>query len=349
MKKYILIVLAIFVCSTIYGQKSAAARSAVRQAYKTSIKQNVRNGAKTASKNAVKNSLQDAMVNRSSKAVVRKRLTSEMRINGVTSLRTLSRVHLKEKLSKSLSFKDRRVSHQENQSWKHTRNKQLSNVKRYADRGFNAAKQKVNKIVSNNSFFEENKFLISKNPDGSIVCRYPNHSTSAIISIDGKKLYAKAGCTVSSRSRNEFLTNPEPNMTYIVDDIIEYKTDKYGRVIYARANETDLYKSAINRLDRPKDYLKQIVNEAGVSSSEYDAGHLFSFALGGPHEKINLVPMKNTWQRPGGEWGNLENRRQKAVKNGGKVLTEIFLDYSKHPTVPEIHVESIIDGVKFQL
>lgn len=100
MKKYILIVLAIFVCSSIYGQKNAAARSAVRQAYKTSIKQNVRNGAKTASKNAVKNSLQEAMVNRTSKAVVRKNLASEMRRSGFISLSKQCKSMLSSNLSK---------------------------------------------------------------------------------------------------------------------------------------------------------------------------------------------------------------------------------------------------------
>ena len=174
--------------------------------------------------------------------------------------------------------------------------------------------------------------LVSKNfPDTKIL-------------IKNNTIFANAGSLKGAGPLNQFLSNPLPNKTYIVDDCFIYKTDEFGRVIYASADRTKAFN--IERLGRDSKTQKRIKELLdGVDGD--DAGHLFANSTGGPNELINQVPMSSNINRSGGLWRNLEELEEAALREGKNVKSSRKLLYkgnSKRPYAIEFTMD--IDGVK---
>lgn len=209
------------------------------------------------------------------------------------------------------------------------------------------ADAEINRLRQSNSFFTNQDFKVNQLKNGNTEVSYPGHSTKATFSKDGKVIEASGGSRLDSYSRNEFLAKPLPNKTYKVDKFAKYKTDKLGRTTDVECDETALLnlsnQNKVVRADRPS--FKDLVEEGGVSNSTHDGGHLISYANNGPHEKLNVIPMENSWQRHG-EWAKFEKFRQDVAKNGQKVFTKMKISYyDDMPSIPkEIKVDCWIDG-----
>lgn len=215
--------------------------------------------------------------------------------------------------------------------------------------GRSLADREVSSVCRKFDSFKEGEFKKVNLSDGSVKVSYPGHSTGADFSADGKKIAASGGSRVDrSFSQNEFLNNPLPNKTYVVDKHATYKTDSKGRTVSVSCDESALYNSVGpgNRSSRPS-FKKLLNNDYGVSNSKYDGGHLISNANNGIHEKLNVIAMESRWQRHG-SWAKFERERQKAVKEGKKVFTQMKISYyDDAPAIPrKIVVDSWIDGKK---
>ena len=210
------------------------------------------------------------------------------------------------------------------------------------------ASREVSSVCRKFSSFEAGKFKRVELPDGSVSVSYPGHSTSAKFSANGKRVMAKSGSRESSYSQNEFLNNPLPNKTYEVDEHAVYQTDGSGRTVFVRCNETALFRAGEHDMRTGRPSFKNLLErDYGVSNSKYDGGHLVSNANNGAHEKINVIPMESSWQRHGA-WAKFERERQKAVKEGKSVFTQMKISYyADAPSIPQkIVVDTWIDGKK---
>lgn len=179
--------------------------------------------------------------------------------------------------------------------------------------------------------------------------------TNASIEIDGKIIKARPGSfTIKGEKTNgevnRFLCQLLPNRTYSLEDgLIQYSTDRYGRVVSVKCYSSDLYKKmhAQNktRNDELSDQVKkQFFERWKVSNSQYDYGHLVRREIGGPNETINALPMKRELQRSGSKWFDLENQEVTSCELGKEVISDMKIKYYKDHY--EITVTKKIDGKK---
>lgn len=223
-----------------------------------------------------------------------------------------------------------------------------ANTKREVLPSSSLASEEIKSVCDKFNAFDAKKFKMRKMPNGSVAVSYPGHSTSAVFSADGEKIMARGGSRTGSFSQNEFLNNTLPNKTYVVDEHAVYKTDGRGRTSVVCCDESALYKAGEKEARTGRPSFKPLLEDGyGVSNSKYDGGHLVSYANNGSHEKINVIPMESEWQRHGA-WAKFERERQKAVKAGKSVFTQMKVDYyDDAPSIPQkIAVETWIDGKK---
>lgn len=173
--------------------------------------------------------------------------------------------------------------------------------------GINTA---IDKLVScSPAYFKKENFIKEEN-ENKIEINYPN-STSKITQIRNK-YYCTAGSTIYNGQMNEFLNNPIPNATYIVDEYSEYKIDSQGRTKSVISNRTKLYNQKCIRNNVRNSDIQKIVREKGFPCD--DGGHLISANTNGANELINQVPMEHTFQANGGGLKNLKSRLLNLVK-----------------------------------
>ena len=193
------------------------------------------------------------------------------------------------------------------------------------------------------------KFICEVGENGDVIVRnsHPDALSSAI-KIKGNTITSYSGGTKKCGASNMFLDKPLPNKKYVVDDgKYVFSTDAKGRT-----------SSVVAKYDKTPTEIKPSLDEGrrklgvldkGGNTATHDAGHITQHNLGGINEGINLVPMKNTWQRSGGEWRKFEEQEEKiiaeALGNGKNVTSKRQLVYSGDSKIPsKIIVEVMVDG-----
>ena len=140
-----------------------------------------------------------------------------------------------------------------------------------------------------------------------------------------------------STGKNKTLNNPEPNTVYYVDGRHRYTTDNLGRTtnVKTKISEKDLDTGIRNCYQQGK------AGACGLPDDE--GGHLVATKIGGPGEKINLVPQNMNLNR--GEWKKMENEWAKRAANGENIEVEIEIIYDGDGVRPEkFIVNQVFDG-----
>lgn len=123
---------------------------------------------------------------------------------------------------------------------------------------------------------------------------------------------------------NKTLNNPEPNTVYKVDGNKTYHTDGLSRPSDIKAT-LELSKNDRNTYQQCKG------GKCGNPGDE--GGHLIASILGGPGERLNIVPMDGNLNK--GVWKQMENSWAKDLKAGKKVdvqIQPVYADNSKRPS-----------------
>ena len=142
-----------------------------------------------------------------------------------------------------------------------------------------------------------------------------------------------------STGKNKELNKPDPNTVYYVNGRHKYTTDSQGRTqeVTTSIESKDLDTGLRNC------YQQKIVGKCGVPGDE--GGHLVATRLGGPGEKINLVPQNMNLNRSA--WKAMENEWARKAANGSKINVKIEVVYSGTSNRPDkFIVTEVIDGVK---
>ncbi len=174
------------------------------------------------------------------------------------------------------------------------------------------------------SLFSIDRLVVKKSGRHMIV-EFPG--TASKIEIKGNKIFAKGGSTRANGAMNEFLNNPLPNMTYVVDGCTTYITDDLGKTIYVECHSSKLSKS-VSRTNLAHENQKALVEAKGGKGGIHDSGHIQQHSTGGNNEGINLLPMKASKQR-GGRWAKMEGVERDAIQAGSDVVTKKRITY--HP------------------
>lgn len=133
----------------------------------------------------------------------------------------------------------------------------------------------------------------------------------------------------TKREMNQILNWTMKNVKYIIDDVFEYKTDKYGRVTYFSGNITKaLNNKRLSRGGRPDTQTKSVELMDGNKNTD-DGGHIFAHAIHGISEMINYIPMLKTLNQQGGKWANMENKLRNAAEYGELVYFSGHITYPK--------------------
>ncbi|WP_338635026.1 DNA/RNA non-specific endonuclease [Spirobacillus cienkowskii] len=135
------------------------------------------------------------------------------------------------------------------------------------------------------------------------------------------------------------LSYPKPNRVYMVNGQVHYQTDELGRVFDKKSELT--YE---NWQKRGRNGHQQ--RNAGKLGEKDDHGsHLLAHMLGGPGEKINLVPMNK--ELNGREWLKMEMELNNALKDNKKINFHVKIEYEGNSKRPKrFEVEYKIDGGK---
>lgn len=207
--------------------------------------------------------------------------------------------------------------------------------------------------------FEDSKYWLpsfscKELEDGSIEMSMTDElAEPSKITVRGDEVYANSGCVqkADSWAPNMFLDETLSNKTYHIDDNSTFKTDEFGRTVFAEQDRTMPIEDTKTNLDEDRRAVLSNL-KGGLDSSVEDAGHILQKSQGGINECINLVPMDSEWQRPGGEWRALEAREESAISeaqaNGAEsIISRRNLDYEGDSQRPSsILFETIIDGEK---
>lgn len=151
----------------------------------------------------------------------------------------------------------------------------------------------------------------------------------------------------SRRYPNPDLNDPEPNMTYVVNGVHVYTTDKFGRPIKAvdpQPSPGPAYRS------------KTIQSKVGRAGGDgYVGGHLIMHQHGGGRERINIVAQLEEMNQSGtvrfgsipNSFFNFERFLNTEVIAGKDVYLTLYVDYVDDQTrTPKlITAEYTIDGV----
>ena len=151
------------------------------------------------------------------------------------------------------------------------------------------------------------------------------HGTASKIEIKGNKIFAKGGSTRANGAMNEFLNNPLPNSTYVVDGCTTYTTDALGRTVSVECHSSKLSKS-VDRTNLARQNQTSLVESKGGKAGVHDSGHIQQHSTGGNNEAMNLLPMKASKQR-GGKWANMEKYERDAIDAGKDVVTKKKITY----------------------
>jgi hypothetical protein len=125
---------------------------------------------------------------------------------------------------------------------------------------------------------------------------------------------------------NKELNNPQPNRIYDVDDYKIYQTDELARVFKGKAEIT--YET-LERRGR-NGYQQGKARKLGEKDDQ--GAHLLAEMLGGPGEKINLVPMNKVLNT--GEWLEMEQAINNAIKAKKKVTYDYDVKYEGNSNRP---------------
>jgi filamentous hemagglutinin len=123
---------------------------------------------------------------------------------------------------------------------------------------------------------------------------------------------------------NTALNKPEPNKIYRVNDRYDYHTDSLGRVEKVEGKLT------LDLMDR-NTYQQCVAGKCGNVGDE--GGHLIASIMGGPGERLNLVPMDGNLNK--GVWKKLENEWAAALKEGKQVQVRIEPAYNGNSVRPD--------------
>lgn len=134
----------------------------------------------------------------------------------------------------------------------------------------------------------------------------------------GGKVFHLNGGSPGSWETELNLTSFHPNSTYHVNGYI-YRTDSQGRVISVEGNLADRT-SARNGYRQ-----RQVGRSSGVHGDQ--GGHLIATSLGGPGDKLNLVPMNGNLNM--GRWRVMEKSWTTALRAGQPVYTNIQVVYGQ--------------------
>ena len=166
--------------------------------------------------------------------------------------------------------------------------------------------------------------LVVKKSGRHTIVEFPG--TASKIEIKGNKIYAKGGSTRANGAMNEFLNNPLPNTTYVVDGCTTYVTDELGRTIYVECHSSQLSKS-VERTNLAHNNQTKLVESKGGKGGVHDSGHIQQHSTGGNNESINLLPMRASKQR-GGKWAKMEGVERDAINSGSDVVTKKRIRYN---------------------
>ena len=212
--------------------------------------------------------------------------------------------------------------------------------------------QQIKSLMGKGGPFEHpdfHKFICEVGENGDVIVRNSHHDAlSSAIKIKGNTITAYSGGTKKCGASNMFLDKPLPNKKYVVDNgKYVFSTDANGRTSAVVAK----YDKAVTEIKPPLDKgrRKLGVLDKGGNTATHDAGHITQHNQGGINEGINLVPMKNSWQRSGGEWRKFEELEEKiiaeAMSKGQTVTSSRQLVYSGNSKIPsKIIVEVMVDG-----
>lgn len=186
--------------------------------------------------------------------------------------------------------------------------------------------------------------LINQEGDKFILKHKQFNMTQA--EIEGDVIRAKSGSTIKDGEQNQFLNSLIPKKTYIVDDIFRYETDHLGRVVSVKGEHSKAYVLLTEKGKRDSKVQNNVVKKMGgtLGNGNDDAGHLIANATRGCNEMINQVPMPSESNRHG-EWRRMEEKVEKALKEGKQVYSERTLFYQGDELRPyKIETKTIIDG-----
>jgi predicted RNA-binding protein YlqC (UPF0109 family) len=186
-------------------------------------------------------------------------------------------------------------------------------------------------VVYNNDYIQE----------PTRVYNFTVDETRTYFAGDVKAWVHNANCQVryhKSDGKNKELNNPEPNTVYYVDGRHRYTTDEHGRTTSVKSTirEDDLDTGIRNCYQQGK------AGSCGLDDDE--GGHLIATKVGGPGEKINLVPQNMNLNR--GKWKKMENEWAKRAANGENIEVEIEIIYDgDNPRPEKFIVKEVYDGV----
>lgn len=206
--------------------------------------------------------------------------------------------------------------------------------------------------------FEDNEYWLpsfscKELEDGSIEISMTDElAEPSKITVRGDEVYANSGCVqnADSSASNKFLDEAMPSKTYHIDDTLTFKTDEFGRTIFAEQNRLQPIDIKPGLDEERRSVLSTV--KGGLDSFVDDAGHILQRSQGGINECINMAPMDREWQRLGGDWGNMEleenGKIAKARDNGAEsIVSRRYLYYEGDSQRPSsILFETIVDGEK---
>lgn len=169
-----------------------------------------------------------------------------------------------------------------------------------------------------------------------------------------KRMPASAEAPAQKATWNPELNTPSPNMTYLVDGNLTFRTDHLGRTTSLRAEDIQFHEKS--EADARRHGSNQSAS-GKLGGSNFDGGHLLAAMFGGPGEKLNLVPQLNIQNRnfglgdltPGQRarqtgndktWYDLETEVRSILNGSGgtppKVTWEARPVYSSDGPVPDL-------------
>lgn len=153
---------------------------------------------------------------------------------------------------------------------------------------------------------------------------------------------AKSGYIIECSTKNRTLLNlyPMSNATYQCQGNI-WKTDQYGRVIYAKATISSPPAGTVARnsqLQKDATTMKNGYNvdgtQTGKTIDDDEGGHIIALQHGGTNDMINFFPQSKRTNRNEGAfdtnsqaWYRSEGSATRAVKQGRTVEREVRLNY----------------------
>jgi hypothetical protein len=139
-----------------------------------------------------------------------------------------------------------------------------------------------------------------------------------------------APCAIAyadSTGRSRVLNRPQANTRYYVNNRHAYQTDELRRTTYVKSRiEQEHLDTSLRNC-----YQQRVAASCGLDDD--DGGHLIGTKLGGPGERINLVPQNFRLNR--GQWREMEREWAQHAAGGGRVDVEIEVNYAGNSMRPD--------------